>query len=139
MNPSRSLGLLCLVAAAAAPTGADLCGRLGAAQLGAILGSARTAEAGETLCKFTGTGRPEIRLFASKAGKREAFIKTITALGGKTQDGPGGAVFSSIGFDLKKKKVSGLWLLSRKLPVEMDFDDGLEPAQAAAIAEALSK
>lgn len=134
-----ALGALLSLAAAAAPDGKELCGRLSAAQLGTILGSPRTAEPTETQCKYTREGRPEIRLFLSRAPSREAFVKTIAGLGGKTQDGPGGAVFSLLGFDAKKGKISGLWTLSRKTPVELDFDAGLEPAQAKGIAEALTK
>lgn len=126
-------------AAAAAPSGKDLCDRLDAARLGKILGSPRTGEAGETLCKFSGEGQPEIRLFASRAATRDAFVETIRALGGKTEDGPRGAVFSKLGFDLKKGRISGLWMLSKKAPVELDFDAGVTPEQAKSIAEALSK
>ena len=117
-------------------TGKELCQRLTADEVTAVVGARRTAEAGDERCTFVNPSSPAIRLINSPSDTREEFIELVQALKGTVQDGPGGSVLSSVAFDLKNGTISAAWFMLDKTPVELEFDRGIEREKARALVEA---
>jgi len=123
-------------AIAAELTGKELCQRLTADEVSAIVGAGRSAKAGEDRCTYSASGRPDIRLMNSNSDTRAEFVELVTMLKGSVQDGPGGSVISAVAFDKQNGKTSAAWFLLGKSAVELEFDRGLEVERARALVEA---
>ena len=125
-----------IATAAADLTGKELCKRLTADEVGAVMGARWTAEATEDRCTFVSASTPAIKLINSPSDTREEFVELVQALKGAVQEGPGGSVLSSVAFDLKNGTISAAWFMLDKTPVELEFDRGTEIAKARALVEA---
>ena len=124
------------VAAAAELTGRELCQRLTAEEVSAIVGAGRTAKEGEGRCTYSAPSRPDVRLVNSSSDTRAEFLELVRMLKGTTQDGPGGSVISAVAFDQQNGKTSAAWFMLGQSPVELEFDRGLEIEGARALVEA---
>ena len=117
-------------------SGGVLCERLTAAEVGAVLGSPRSAEIGEDRCTYLAASTPAVRLLNSTSDTRQEFVDLIKTLKGTVQDGPNGSVIAAVAFDLQNGTTSGAWFILNKTPVELEFDRGIEVAKARALVEA---
>jgi hypothetical protein len=116
--------------------GKELCQRLTAEEVGAVLGSPRQANPEDEQCSYVRAGVPDLRLRQSPSETREEFLDLVKVLKGTAQPGPGGSVISSVAADQANGKISAAWFLLNKTPVELEFDRGVEIAQARALVEA---
>ena len=121
---------------AAELTGRELCQRLTAEEVSAIVGAGRTAKEGDGRCTYSAPSRPDVRLMNSTSDTRAEFLELVKMLKGSTADGPGGSVISAVAFDQQNGKTSGAWFMLGQTPVELEFDRGLEPDRARALVEA---
>jgi hypothetical protein len=121
---------------AAELTGRQLCERLTAAEVSAIVGAGRTAKEGDGRCTYSAAGRPDVRLTNSTSETRAEFLELVKMLKGTTQDAPGGAVLSAVAFDQQNGKTSAAWFMLGASPVELEFDRGIEADRARALIDA---
>ena len=120
-------------------TGKELCQRLTAEEVSAVVGAGRSAQIGEDRCTYVKPSVPAIRLLNSNSDTREELIELVKTLKGTVQDGPGGSIIYAVAFDLKNGETSGAWFMLNKTAVEIEFDGGLSLAQARALIEAASR
>ena len=116
---------------------ADLCARLSASEVGATMGSERTAgPAALGGCAYQRDDSPALRLFNSSNATREEHLEWMQALKAKCSDGTNGAVLCSVGFDIENEEISGIWFTAGDAVLEVEADGGMTAAQAEALAAA---
>ncbi|MEO7157625.1 MAG: hypothetical protein ABI039_08695 [Vicinamibacterales bacterium] len=124
------------IAIAAEITGRELCQRLTAEEVSAVLGAGRSAKEGDGRCTYSAASRPDVRLMNSTSDSRAEFVEMVSMLKGTIQDGPGGSVISAVAFDQQNGKTSAAWFMLGQAAVELEFDRGLEVEKARALVEA---
>jgi len=123
-------------AAARELTGKELCQRLTAEEVSAVLGAGRTAKADDDVCTYAKASVPAVRLVNSRSDSRAEFVELVKTLKGTVVDGPGGSVISAVAFDQKNGTYSAAWFMLDKTPVELEFDRGVELEKARALIDA---
>ena len=122
-----------------APTGAQLCSWLPVAKVNMLLHTSRTQNAGDYTCHYVHKTNPDIDLHASGFKSSDALTKWIGKQGGKALPSPAGTLLYSLGFDMKKQKISGVWFMSHGSPVELGFNDGRDDHDAVLALVAAAK